>query len=184
MVEEKYNFNEVVLVNSEDQEIGTMEKLEAHEKGLLHRAFSVFLFNDKGEMLIQKRADSKYHSAGLWSNSCCSHPAKNESVEDAAKRRLIEEVLIETEVKSVFKFEYRAELNRNLVEHELDHVLIGFCNSFDQINPKEVSEMKFLSVDEIQRDIAENPNKYSAWFNIIMKEHWDKFLPHLKLETA
>nr|AOE12237.1 isopentenyl-diphosphate delta-isomerase [uncultured bacterium]CCG00099.1 isopentenyl-diphosphate delta-isomerase, type 1 [uncultured Flavobacteriia bacterium] len=183
-MKEQFNFNEVVLVNSEDQEIGTMEKLEAHEKGLLHRAFSLFLFNDRGEMLLQKRADSKYHSAGLWSNSCCSHPAKNESVEEAAKRRLIEEIFIETDVKAIFKFEYRAELNLNLVEHEMDHVLIGFCNSFKKINPMEVSAMKFVSVDDIQKDLAANPNNYSFWFKIIMTEHWGKFLPHLKLETA
>jgi isopentenyl-diphosphate Delta-isomerase len=183
-LKEHYNFNDVVLVDSDDREIGSIEKLEAHEKGLLHRAFSVFLFNEKGEMFVQKRAHSKYHSAGLWSNSCCSHPAKNESVEDAAKRRLMEEIFIEAEVKSIFKFKYRVELDRNLIEHEMDHVLIGFCNSFDQINPEEVSEMKFVAVDEIQKDLAVNPNNYSAWFKIIMNEHWGKFLPHLKLKTV
>ncbi len=175
-----YDFNEVVLVNSEDQDLGTMEKLEAHHKGLLHRAFSVFIFNDEGEMLIQRRADSKYHSAGVWSNACCSHPAKNEPLEEAAKRRLKEEIFIETEVKPLFSFEYRAELSRNLVEHELDHVLIGFCNSFEKLNPEEVSEMKFVELDELRSDIDQNPENYSAWFNIIMNSHWDKFIPHLK----
>lgn len=174
------NFNEVVLVDSNDIELGTMEKLEAHEKGLLHRAFSVFLFNDKGEMLIQKRADTKYHSAGLWSNSCCSHPAKNETIEEAAKRRLVEEIYIETELKKLFSFEYRAELNRNLVEHELDHVLIGFCNSFQKINPEEVSEMKFVSMNELKEDLAKFPENYTAWFKIIINTYWDNFTPHLK----
>lgn len=174
------NFNEVVLVDSNDDELGTMEKMEAHQKGLLHRAFSIFLFNDKNEMLIQKRADTKYHSAGLWSNTCCSHPAKGESIEEAANRRLKEEVYIETDVKYLFPFEYRAELNSNLVEHELDHVLIGFCNSFKGINPEEVSEMKFIELEELKKDLEINPDNYSAWFNIIMSSHWDKFVPHLK----
>jgi isopentenyl-diphosphate delta-isomerase len=175
-----YNFNEVVLVDSNDVDLGTMEKLEAHEKGLLHRAFSVFLFNDKGQMLIQKRADTKYHSAGLWSNSCCSHPAKNEPVENAATRRLIEEIYIETGVKRLFSFIYRAELNRNLVEHELDHVLIGFCNSFEKINPEEVSEMKFISMDKLKEDLSKHPEKYTVWFKIIIDTYWDNFIPHLK----
>lgn len=174
------NFNEVVLVDSDDREIGTMEKLEAHEKGLLHRAFSVFLFNDQGEMLLQKRADSKYHSAGLWSNACCSHPAQNEPIEAAAKRRLREEIHLDTAVKSIFSFEYRAELSRNLVEHELDHVLIGFCNSFGELNPEEVSEMKFVDIETLRKDVDLQPEKYSAWFNIIMNSHWNKFVPHLK----
>ncbi len=176
----KLNFNEVVLVDSNDNDLGTMEKLQAHEKGLLHRAFSVFLFNTNGEMLIQKRADSKYHSPGLWSNACCSHPAKGEKIEDAAVRRLKEEIYIEAEVKHLFPFEYRAELNRNLVEHELDHVLIGFCDSYDKINPDEVSEMKFINLHDLKLDMIKNPNNYTAWFNIIMNSHWDKIIPHLK----
>jgi isopentenyl-diphosphate Delta-isomerase len=179
----KYNFNEVVLVDGDDRELGTMEKMEAHIKGLLHRAFSVFIFNHEGQMLIQKRADVKYHSAGLWSNACCSHPAKNESLTDAAKRRLQEEIFLETDITPMFSFEYRAELERNLVEHELDHVLIGYADSFDQINPEEVSEMKFIDVAQLRIDVNEHPENYTVWFNIIMNTHWDKFLPYLKQKS-
>lgn len=176
------NFNEVVLVDPHNNDIGTMEKLEAHEKGLLHRAFSIFLFNEKGEMLVQKRANSKYHSAGLWSNTCCSHPALNETVEDAAKRRLKEEIYLDAEVKTIFSFLYNEQLTDNLIEHELDHVLIGFCNSFGEINPDEVSELKFIDVKTLQQDIKQSPQNYTVWFNIIMNNHWDKFIPHLKLK--
>ncbi len=180
MSESNLNFDEVILVDQNDVELGTMQKMEAHEKGVLHRAFSIFLFNHKGEMLIQKRADSKYHSAGLWTNACCSHPAKDESTLDAAQRRLKEEIFLETVVTPIFSFEYRAELNRNLVEHELDHVLVGFCDSVSEINPEEVSEMKFVDIASLQNDIADHPENYTAWFKIIMQEHWNKIVPHLK----
>jgi isopentenyl-diphosphate delta-isomerase len=119
---------EVILVDSEDNPIGTMEKMEAHEKGLLHRAFSVLIFNSKGQMLLQKRARSKYHSGGLWTNTCCSHPAPNESVAEAAKRRLKEEMGIDAEPKFAYKFIYKTPLDQNLVEHEVDHV---FTATFD-----------------------------------------------------
>ena len=184
MTKELYNFNEVVLVDSNDQDLGTMDKMEAHEKGLLHRAFSVFLFNDKGQMLIQKRANTKYHSADLWSNACCSHPAKNEDILAAAKRRLFEEIYIKSDLTPLFHFMYKADLNSNLVEHELDHVLIGFCNEFNQLNTEEVSEMKFVDLEELKSDLKQNPNQYTEWFKIILNNHWNHFEPHLNLITT
>ncbi len=179
-----YNFNEVVLVSADDIALGTMDKLEAHQKGLLHRAFSVFLFNDQGQMLLQKRAEKKYHSAGLWSNACCSHPAQNEPIIEAAERRLQEEIHLTAALTPLFKFEYRAELNSNLVEHELDHVLIGFCNEFHEINANEVSEMKFIDLSELQNELNKNPEHYTEWFKIIMADYWHHFEPHLKPISA
>ncbi len=169
-----HTIQEVILVDSHDNAIGTMEKLEAHEKGLLHRAFSVFIFNDQGEMLLQKRADTKYHSAGLWSNSCCSHPIPNETIEDAAQRRLMEELSLKATAQNIFSFEYKVELENQLLENELDHVLIGFSNEFGTIHPEEVSELKFVSVQDVFHDVKLNPENYTVWFKIILFEHWEK----------
>lgn len=165
---------EVILVNSQDEEQGTMEKLAAHQSGLLHRAFSVFIFNDAGEMLIQKRASHKYHSAGLWSNSCCSHPLPNESSVDAAERRLIEEIGINTSVEFSFSFEYKASFENGLTENELDHVFVGYSNSQGIINPDEISESKFIAIPELFKDMETEPEKYTVWFKIIIFEHWNK----------
>lgn len=170
---------EVILVNEADQEIGSMEKMEAHEKGLLHRAFSVFIFNDKGELLLQRRAKSKYHSGGLWTNTCCSHPRKGESLKEAASRRLQEEMGFEVETNPIHSFIYKAELDNNLTEHELDHILIGRYNDKPELNLEEADDWKYVKLDAIQSDIQMNPDNYTAWFKIIFKESLDKLKPYV-----
>ena len=158
---------EVILVDENDREIGLMEKMEAHEKGLLHRAFSVFIFNNNNELLLQKRALTKYHSGGLWTNTCCSHPRQNESIEDAAKRRLMEEMGMKCELKTIFSFIYKAKLDKGLTEHELDHVLIGYTNNLPLINKDEVEEYKFIDLKTLEIDIKLNENDYTIWFKTI-----------------
>jgi len=160
----------VVLVDELDNELGLMEKMEAHEKGLLHRAFSVFTFNDKGELLLQRRAFSKYHSGGLWSNTCCSHPRSGETAIDAAHRRLQEEMGFDCELTKVFDFIYKKELDQGLTEHELDHVFIGTYNGETKINPDEVHEVKSIPLDELSTDIVEHPEHYTEWFKICLAE--------------
>ncbi len=168
----------VILVDENDQEVGLMEKMEAHQKGLLHRAFSVLVFNDNGELLLQKRAFGKYHSEGLWTNTCCSHPFPGESILEAGKRRLFEEMGFTCELSEVFSFIYNAELENGLIEHELDHVLIGFSDETPHLNLEEVSAFKWMSVDEIKADMKENPLQYTAWFRILIEEHESK-IQHL-----
>lgn len=166
---------EVILVDEQDREVGFMEKMEAHEKALLHRAFSVFVFNSKGELMIHQRAFEKYHSGGLWTNTCCSHPRKNETIEQAAHRRLMEEMGFDCELKEVFSFIYKAELDQGLTEHELDHVLIGEFEGTPNLNPDEVAAWKFISLDDLQADVENNPDVYTVWFKIALKEvidHW------------
>ena len=160
----------VILVDEKDQEIGRMEKMEAHKKGLLHRAFSIFLFNDKNELLLQQRALSKYHSGGLWTNTCCSHPRTGETILQASERRLMEEMGITAQMKPEFSFIYRAELDNNLTEHELDHVVIGSFSGTPKINPEEVEAWKYLAMRDIQQEIEEFPEKYTAWFKVIFDE--------------
>lgn len=163
------------MVNEQDEPIGLMEKMEAHEKGLLHRAFSVFIFNDNNELLLQRRALSKYHSGGLWSNSCCSHPRENESVLEAGKRRLTEELGFTVDLEESFSFIYKAKLDNELTEHELDYVLIGKYNELPEGNPEEVDGVKFVSLDWLENDIEENPDNYTVWFRVIfdrVKEHF------------
>jgi isopentenyl-diphosphate Delta-isomerase len=143
---------QVILVNEQDEPLGLMEKMEAHEKGILHRAFSVFLFNDRHQLLLQKRALTKYHSGGLWTNTCCSHPRENEEVLDAGNRRLREEMGIQSQLTNVFSFVYRAELDNNLIEHELDHVLVGTFNDTPQPNPEEVMDWKYIDLEEIRKN--------------------------------
>ena len=172
--------NEVILVNQHDEVIGKMEKLEAHQKGLLHRAFSVFIFNTKNELLLQKRANGKYHSEGLWTNTCCSHPSPGESIITAANRRLKEEMGMSSELKSIFSFIYNVELENGLYEHELDHVIIGVGNINPIINPIEASMFCWKSIDEIIMDINTNPMNYTSWFKIIMKDHLEKIINFLK----
>ncbi len=154
---------DVVLVDRSDRETGTCEKIEAHRKGLLHRAFSVFVFNSGNELILQKRAAGKYHSEGKWSNTCCSHPLPGEPAIEAAKRRLKEEMGIECELSFAFSFIYRAELSNGMTEHELDHVFIGFSDEMPSPNPEEVQEWKLMPLEELQRDIDANPERYSYW---------------------
>jgi isopentenyl-diphosphate Delta-isomerase len=157
---------EVILVDELDMPNGTMEKLEAHRKGLLHRAFSVFIFNAKGEMLLQQRALSKYHSPGLWTNTCCSHPRPGEAVETAAGRRLKEEMGIDTPLEKVFDFIYRSEFENGLTEFEFDHVYTGTYNGSLLADKHEVNDYCFRRIEDIEADLSQRPEKYSAWFRI------------------
>lgn len=156
----------VVLVDQDDNQHGVAKKMEAHEKGLLHRAFSVFVFNSKGELLLQKRAAGKYHSPGLWTNTCCSHPRVGEKVEDAASRRLLEEMGMDCALSKTFSFVYRAELENNLIEHEFDHVFIGVTDDEPKMNPEEVQDFKYLTVAEVTALLAFNPETFTSWFGI------------------
>ena len=160
---------QVILVDELDNAIGTMEKMEAHEKGLLHRAFSVFIFNDKGELLLQQRALTKYHSAGLWTNTCCSHPRPSETTLDAAKRRLKEEMGLTCDVNHKTSFIYKTNFDNGLIEHEFDHVFFGNCDQEPSINPEEVESYLWMDVIIIIDDIKRDPEKYTSWFKIAMK---------------
>ena len=167
----------VILVNQENEQLGTMPKMEAHEKGVLHRAFSVFVMNPDGEIMLQQRAAHKYHSPSLWTNTCCSHQREGESNVEAGVRRLREEMGFETELKELFSFVYKAEFDNGLTEHELDHVMLGHYSEAPEINPDEVASWKWMSPEDIKADIARHPESYTAWFKII----FDKFYDHLFL---
>lgn len=160
----------VILVNHNDHEIGSIEKIEAHEKALLHRAFSVFIFNSNGELLMQQRANDKYHSAGLWTNTCCSHPFPSEMTMDAANRRLYEEMGLKTELQFKFKFLYKAPFDNNLTEHEIDHVFVGYSDETPQLNADEVAAHKYMTLESVQQSIAIEPEQYTVWFKIIFSE--------------
>ena len=159
----------VILVDSNDSPIGEMEKLEAHQKGVLHRAFSIFLFNDQKELLLQKRASDKYHSGDLWTNTCCSHPAPGEHLTTSAQNRLLNEMGITTSLRTLFSFMYKTQFSDGLIEHELDHVLIGTFNASPLPNPAEASDWKYASLEEISSEIEENPEAYTFWFKEIYK---------------
>ena len=160
----------VILVDKLDNPIGEMEKQEAHVKGLLHRAFSIFIFNDKEEILLHQRAHHKYHSGGLWTNTCCSHPRPGEHTHDAANRRLVEEMGMVCTLKEQFSFIYKAKLDNDLFEHELDHVFFGKSNEKPEPNKDEVEDYKYLSIKSIQQDLIHNPKRYTAWFKICFDE--------------
>ncbi|GAB3424553.1 isopentenyl-diphosphate Delta-isomerase [Niabella aquatica] len=161
---------QVVLVNEQDHATGTMEKIEAHEKGLLHRAFSVLLFNDKNELLLQQRAWDKYHCGGLWTNTCCSHPYPGEAVLTAAKRRLKEEMGIDCGLKKMFDFIYKAEFDNGLTEHELDHVFFGRFSGTPVVNPAEVAGWQYIAFDDLKKEMAHNPSIYTPWFAVIVEK--------------
>ena len=162
----------VILVDNNDNQLGLMEKIEAHEKAILHRAFSVFILNDNNELLLQKRALSKYHSPGLWTNTCCSHPRYGESVINAGLRRLKEEMGFETEISSLLSFIYKAEFDNGLTEHEFDHVLVGRYNKNPSINKSEVSDWKWTDLDFLKKDVVSNPDLYTVWFKIIFQQFY------------
>ncbi len=166
---------QVILVNERDEEIGLMPKMEAHEKAVLHRAFSVFVLNKKGELMLQQRAADKYHSPLLWTNTCCSHQRKGESNLEAGKRRLQEEMGFSCELKELFSFIYKAPFDNGLTEHELDHVMIGHYEDAPVINKEEVEDFKWMTLSNVKNDIATNPSNYTAWFKII----FEKFYKHL-----
>lgn len=159
----------VILVDSYDRPIGEMEKMEAHVKGILHRAISVFILNSKGEWLLHRRAMEKYHSKGLWTNTSCSHPFPEEPTADAALRRLRFEMNLETELKELFHFTYKAELENGLTEHEIDHVFVGYSDAIPVPNPDEVMDYKYISVNDLNNEIDKNPELYTEWFKLIYK---------------
>lgn len=161
---------QVILVDVNDQQIGLAPKMEAHEKGYLHRAFSVFVFNSQGEMLLQQRALSKYHSAGLWSNTCCSHPRDNETTLNAAHRRLNEEMGMSCELTKEFDFIYQAKAGNGLTEHEFDHVFFGQTDELPTINKNEVNSWCFSSIEIIERDLITEPDVFTSWFKICFKQ--------------
>ncbi len=165
----------VILVDQDDNQIGTAEKLQAHREGKLHRAFSIFIFNKKGQLLLQRRALTKYHSGGLWTNTCCSHPRPSENIDNAVHRRLKEEMGFDCDLKNVFKFTYKAKLDNELTEHEVDHVFIGTCDAHPQINPDEVDSYKWVDLDWLKKDIEKNPDLYTYW----MKKVWDKVFSYI-----
>jgi isopentenyl-diphosphate delta-isomerase len=160
--------NDVILVNERDKAIGTMDKMKAHELGVLHRAFSIFLFNDNGELLLQKRNDSKYHSGGLWTNTCCSHPKPSDILKEGALKRLNEEMGIAADIKFVFSFIYKAEFDNGLIENEFDHVFLGSFNGIPNINSDEVSDWKYMSLQSIKNEIELSPELFTEWFKIAL----------------
>ncbi|MGJ8745295.1 isopentenyl-diphosphate Delta-isomerase [Polaribacter sp.] len=164
----------VILVDTNDQKVGLMPKMEAHEKALLHRAFSVFVFNKKGELLLQQRAACKYHSPLLWTNTCCSHQRDGETNIAAGTRRLQEEMGFTTQLQEVFSFIYKAPFDNGLTEHELDHVLIGYFDEAPNINKEEVEAFKWMLLEDVKNDIVKNPAEYTAWFKIIFQESYQK----------
>jgi isopentenyl-diphosphate delta-isomerase len=166
--------DQVVLVNEHDVEIGLMPKLEAHQKGVLHRAFSVFIFNSKGEMLLQQRAFGKYHSEGLWSNTCCSHPLPEESAHHGAVRRLQEEMGIHADLRFLFSFQYHVNLENGLSENELDHVFWGISDARPDINTSEVSNFRYMKIQDIKAGMIAHPDQYTEWFKICLAEVEDK----------
>lgn len=165
----------VILVDENDNPIGLMPKMEAHEKGVLHRAFSVFIMNQKGQVMLQQRALHKYHSPGLWTNTCCSHQRENETNIEAGKRRLQEEMGFVTELTEIQSFIYKAPFDNGLTEHEFDHILLGFYEENPCINSEEVADWKWEFPAEVKADMTKNPQKYTEWFKII----FDKFYNHL-----
>jgi isopentenyl-diphosphate delta-isomerase len=162
----------VILVNQKDEPIGLMPKMEAHEKGLLHRAFSVFIFNKKNELMIQQRALSKYHSPGLWTNTCCSHQREGETNIEAGKRRLQEEMGFTAELEDTISFIYKAPFDNGLTEHEFDHILVGNYNEEPLLNPEEAEAWKWMGLDEVAKDMENNPSIYTEWFKIIFEKYY------------
>ena len=160
--------DKVILVSEHDDMVGIMDKMEAHKQGLLHRAFSIFIFNSKGEMLLQQRAFNKYHSGGLWTNACCSHPMPGEKTKDAAQRRLFEELGFETPIEKIFDFIYKATFDNGLTEHEFDHVFVGCFDGVPTPNPEEIGNWKWVRPGELLADIKSNPESYTPWLKLVV----------------
>lgn len=162
----------VILVNEKDEQIGLMPKMEAHQKGVLHRAFSVFIFNKKDELMLQQRAHSKYHSPGLWTNTCCSHQREGESNIQAGKRRLQEEMGFITDLKDTISFIYKAPFDNGLTEYEFDHILVGKYDEDPILNPEEAAAFKWMNLEDVKKDMEVNPQLYTAWFKIIFDKYY------------
>ena len=169
---------EVILVNEFDEQIGLMPKLEAHEKAVLHRAFSVFILNENNEIMLQQRAHQKYHSPLLWTNTCCSHQRNGETNIEAGSRRLFEEMGFKVELKELFHFIYKAPFDNGLTEHELDHVMIGYFNGNPVKNPDEVEDWKWMKIQDVKEDMVQNPEIYTVWFKIIFDEFYHYIEDH------
>jgi isopentenyl-diphosphate Delta-isomerase len=169
---------EVILVNEFDEQIGLMPKLEAHQKAVLHRAFSVFILNENNEIMLQQRAHQKYHSPLLWTNTCCSHQRNGETNIEAGSRRLSEEMGFKVELKELFHFIYKAPFDNGLTEHELDHVMIGYFNGNPIINPDEVEDWKWMKIQDVKEDMLRNPEIYTVWFKIIFDEFYHYIEDH------
>ena len=165
----------LILVDDKDNELGSMDKLSVHQKGLLHRAFSIFIFNSKGELLLQQRAEGKYHSEGLWANTCCSHPRNGEKVSDAVHRRLREEMGMVCELHFKFSFIYKKQFDNGLTEHELDHVYFGRSDELPKLNKEEVKDWKYLTLDQLESDIEKKPYQYTAWLKVSLSKVKDHF---------
>ena len=163
---------EVILVDEKDRKIGLMPKMEAHEKALLHRAFSVFIFNKNNQLMLQQRALDKYHSPGLWTNTCCSHQRDGESNIAAGKRRLEEEMGFSVPLKEKASFIYKAPFDNGLTEHEYDHVMVGYFDGTPKINPDEVADWKWMDMEDIKKDMEQQPELYTAWFHIIFEKFY------------
>ena len=161
---------EIILVDKNDKEIGTDEKMKVHQDGKLHRCFSIFVFNSKNKMLLQKRATEKYHCGGLWTNTCCSHPRKGELLKEATHRRLQEEMGFDCELKEIGDFIYKAEFDNGLTEHEYDHVFTGKFDGEPDLNPAEADDYKWISSEELKKEIKKNPESFTVWFKIAMKK--------------
>lgn len=168
----------VILVDQNDTQIGLMPKLEAHEKAVLHRAFSVFILNNKNEIMLQQRANQKYHSPSLWTNTCCSHQRDGETNIQAGTRRLFEEMGFETNLKELFHFIYKAPFDNGLTEHELDHVMIGYYDGAPKINPDEVADWKWMCIEDVKKDMLVQPEIYTVWFKIIFDEFYHYIEEH------
>lgn len=166
----------LILVDKNDQPIGTCEKMEAHEKALLHRAFSILLFNQKGEMFLQKRFSGKYHSGGLWTNACCGHPRPDEDTKAAATRRVMEELGMTCPLEETFSFYYKAPFDNGLTEHEFVHVYYGFYEGDFSPNPEEVEDFKWIGLEALKEDMHLNPSFYTAWFFLYCSERWDRII--------
>lgn len=169
----------VILVDENDVEIGTEEKIKAHIDGKLHRAFSIFIINNNNQLLLQKRASQKYHSPGLWTNTCCSHPSPNESLDEAVEKRLQEEMGFTCPLNWSFSFIYKASFNNGLTEHEYDHVFTGLFNGNPEPNPEEVEDWKWMDIDLLRHDIKQNAHLYTYWFSYIYEKYYEKIKKHL-----
>ena len=173
------------MVNDKDEPVGTMEKMLVHQHGLLHRAFSVFIFDSRGRMLLQQRSTRKYHGAHLWTNTCCSHPFPGEETDAAAYRRLQEEMGFTTQLKKVFKFKYRAEVENNLIEHEYDHVFAGEYEGVININPEEVADYRYQSIPELKKAVTQQPESFTTWFRLafpLIEKWWEQQYQQMMVE--